>query len=65
VLWGHVHQASDRTRGDVRFLSAPATCSQFLPSSDFFAIDSRPPGMRWLELHPDGRIDTTVVWLED
>ncbi|MDX1561918.1 MAG: phosphodiesterase, partial [Gammaproteobacteria bacterium] len=45
VLWGHVHQASDRTRGNVRFLSAPSTCSQFLPSSDFFAIDNRPPGM--------------------
>ena len=65
VLWGHVHQASDRTRGDVRFLSAPSTCSQFLPSSDFFAIDSRPPGMRWLTLHPDGELDTKVVWLDD
>jgi Icc protein len=64
VLWGHVHQASDRTRGNVRFLSAPSTCSQFLPSSDFFAIDSRPPGMRWLELHGDGRIDTEIVWLD-
>jgi 3',5'-cyclic-AMP phosphodiesterase len=64
VLWGHVHQASDRTRGSVRFLSAPSTCSQFLPSSDFFAIDSRPPGMRWLRLYPDGRLDTSVVWVE-
>ena len=65
VLWGHVHQASDRARGDVRFLSAPSTCSQFLPSSDFFAIDNRPPGMRWLTLHPNGRMDTEVVWLEN
>ncbi|MDX1562132.1 MAG: metallophosphoesterase, partial [Gammaproteobacteria bacterium] len=64
VLWGHVHQASDRTRGKVRFLSAPSTCSQFLPSSDFFAIDNRPPGMRWLTLHADGKIDTEVVWVE-
>ena len=64
VLWGHVHQASDRTRGNVRFLSAPSTCSQFLPSSDFFAIDSRPPGMRWLTLHPDGQIETKIVWLD-
>jgi Icc protein len=62
VLWGHVHQASDRMRGKVRFLSTPSTCSQFLPASDFFAIDSRPPGMRWLELHADGRIDTEVIW---
>jgi len=63
VLWGHVHQASDRWRGDVRFLSAPSTCSQFLPGSDFFAIDSRPPGMRWLDLYPDGRIETYVSWV--
>jgi Icc protein len=64
VLWGHVHQASDRTRGSVRFLSAPSTCSQFLPGSDFFAIDSRPPGMRWLRLHDDGRLQTEIVWVE-
>ena len=65
VIWGHVHQASERTRGSIRFLSAPSTCSQFLPSSDFFAIDSRPPGMRWFTLHPDGQLDTRVVWLEE
>jgi Icc protein len=65
VLWGHVHQASDRARGHVRFLSAPSTCSQFLPSSDFFAIDNRPPGMRWLTLHASGRMETEVVWLEN
>ena len=64
VVWGHVHQASDRTRGNVRFLSAPSTCSQFLPSSDFFAIDGRPPGMRWLRLHADGGLDTEIVWVE-
>lgn len=65
VLWGHVHQASDRWRGDVRFMSAPSTCSQFMPGTDFFAIDNRPPGMRWLDLHPDGRIDTRIVWVGD
>jgi len=64
VLWGHVHQASDRTRGHIRFLSAPSTCSQFLPGSDFFAIDSRPPGMRWLSLQPDGQLKTEIVWVE-
>jgi Icc protein len=63
VLWGHVHQASDRQRNNVRFLSTPSTCSQFLPGSDFFALDDRPPGLRWLELFPDGRIKTAVDWL--
>ncbi len=63
VVCGHVHQSSDRWRGPVRFLSAPSTCSQFLPGSDYFAIDTRPPGMRWFELHDDGRIDTDIDWV--
>ncbi len=63
VLWGHVHQTSDRVRAGVRYLSTPSTCSQFKPGSESFAIDGRPPGLRWLELHPDGRIETEVEWL--
>jgi Icc protein len=63
VVCGHVHQAADRTRNNVRFLSTPSTCAQFLPGSDFFALDDRPPGMRWLELHDDGRIETEVSWV--
>jgi Icc protein len=63
VVCGHVHQASDRTRNRVRFLSTPSTCAQFLPSSEFFALDDRPPGMRWIELYDDGRIETEVAWV--
>ena len=63
VVCGHVHQASDRTRNRVRFLSTPSTCAQFLPSSEFFALDDRPPGMRWIELYDDGSIDTEVSWV--
>jgi Icc protein len=63
VVCGHVHQASDRERNGVRMLSTPSTCAQFLPASPFFALDERPPGLRWLELHPDGRIDTEVAWV--
>lgn len=63
LLWGHVHQASDRRRGGLRLLSTPSTCAQFRPGSDTFAIDERPPGYRWLDLRPDGRLDTEVVWL--
>ena len=33
VLWGHVHQASDRQRNNVRFLSTPSTCFQFMPGT--------------------------------
>ena len=28
-----------------------------------FALDDEPPGMRWLTLHADGRIDTEVAWV--
>ncbi len=64
IVWGHVHQASDRERRGVRLLSTPSTCAQFKPGSDTFALDARPPGYRWIDLHADGRIDTTVVWVE-
>lgn len=65
VVWGHVHQASDRTRDNVRFLSAPSTCSQFKPDSEFFALDDKPPGMRWIRLARDGGIETEIAWLEE
>lgn len=63
IVCGHVHQASDRERGGVKFLSTPSTCAQFLPGSAFFALDERPPGLRWLELHADGRVETEVAWV--
>jgi Icc protein len=62
VVCGHVHQESDRDRNGVRFLSTPSTCAQFLPRSDFFALDNRPPGLRWLKLEPDGALTTEVAW---
>jgi hypothetical protein len=27
-------------------------------------MDRRPPGYRWIELHPDGTFDTEVGWLD-
>ena len=64
VLYGHVHQESDRERNGVRHISTPSTCSQFKPASEFFALDDNPPGYRWLELHPNGSIQTGVQWVE-
>lgn len=60
VVWGHVHQAFDTTRGGVRLLGCPSTCIQFQPESAEFALDDRPPGFRWLQLHADGGLDTAV-----
>lgn len=60
VIWGHVHQEFSSVRNGVLLLASPSTCVQFLPGSRDFALDTLTPGFRWLELHPDGRIDTGV-----
>jgi Icc protein len=64
ITWGHVHQSFDGRRRGVRLLATPSTCAQFLPLSDEFAIDARPPGYRRLTLHPDGTLETDVIWVE-
>ncbi len=64
VLWGHVHQQVDRRRGAMELMASPSTCVQFAPGSRDFKADDLPPGYRWLDLHPDGRIESEVsrVW---
>lgn len=61
VLWGHVHQEMDSKRGNVRLLATPSTCVQFQPGSGEFSVGEESPGYRWLELQPDGQIETGVV----
>ncbi len=65
LLWGHVHQASDRIINDIRHLSTPSTCVQFTPESTDFAVDDIGPGYRWLQLMPDGQIETGLTRIED
>ena len=64
VVWGHVHQEYDGTRGEVSLFGTPSTGAQFLPKSERYAVDSRPPAYRSFELHADGRIDTQIHWVE-
>jgi Icc protein len=64
VVWGHVHQAYDGQRGAVNLYATPSTCAQFLPQSDRYELDSRPPAYRHFDLHADGRIDSAVHWIE-
>jgi Icc protein len=64
VVWGHVHQVYDGRRGNVHLFATPSTGAQFLPYSDRYAVDSRPPAYRQFELHADGRIDSAVHWVE-
>jgi Icc protein len=28
-----------------------------------FALDDKPPGYRWLELYPDGVLETGIEWV--
>ena len=64
VCWGHVHQCFDGRRQGVRLLATPSTGGQFLPLSDEFAVDARPPAYRRLTLRSDGSLDTEVIWVE-
>ena len=64
VVWGHVHQAYDGERNGMRLLGTPSTCAQFLPHSDRYALDSRPPAYRRIDLLDDGRIHSEIRWVE-
>jgi Icc protein len=65
VLFGHVHQALDTQWQGLRMIATPSTCSQFKPLSDDFAVDNQPPAWRTLSLHADGRLETTLQWVEE
>lgn len=65
VLWGHVHQQVDIQRKGVALLASPSTCVQFAPDCVDFKADSAPPGYRWLELGPDGSVDSGVSRVMD
>ena len=65
IVWGHVHQASDRQHQNLRLLSTPSTCAQFTPGTVTCVMDTRPPGFRRLNLAADGAISTDVLWLDD
>jgi Icc protein len=64
ILWGHVHQDSDRMVDGIRMLSTPSTCVQFTPKSKEFNIDMLAPGYRRLQLNYDGSIETEMSRVE-
>jgi Icc protein len=63
LLWGHTHQPFEGMHGRVRLMGTPSTCMQFTQNSDEFAVDTRPPAYRWLELEPDGGLETGIEWV--
>ncbi len=65
VLCGHIHQEYDNTYNGVRLIGTPSTCVQFIAGQDDFGIDACPPGYRWLDLQPDGGIETGLGLLPE
>ena len=64
AIFGHVHQAVDETRNDLRIIGTPSTCTQFKKNSDEFAVDENPPAYRRVSLLQDGTIEEELIWLD-
>lgn len=60
ISWGHVHQFYQGERNGVQLFATPATCIQFKPGSEGFALDHTMPGYRWFDLQDDGTFTTGV-----
>jgi Icc protein len=61
VVFGHVHQELDIRHRGIRFLACPSTCAQFKPRSVSFELDPIAPGFRWIDLYPDGHLETGIL----
>lgn len=61
VVWGHVHQDFKGQRKDISLLGSPSSVANSLPRSECFKLDPEGPSCRWVELHPNGQIDTGVL----
>ncbi len=65
VVFGHVHQAFQEKRNGVLYLGVPSVSLQFKPRTLKMRLDTRPPGYRWLQLFPGGKIKTGVRRLKN
>ena len=63
AVFGHTHQVIQGHYCHRPLLGTPSTAFQFLPRSEKFATDERPPGYRWLTLDDDGHMSSQVRWL--
>ena len=60
MVFGHAHQVVSHQHRHLPVLGTPSTCFQFKPRSERFAVDEQLPGYRWLLLHPDGTLVSSV-----
>ena len=65
TIFGHVHQEFEGSHDSVQIIGTPSTCRQFKVASDEFALDDNPPAYRRISLHPDGSVETELIWLSD
>jgi len=65
VVWGHVHQRHESRQHGMHLLACPATRVQFVPRATACQTEDARPAFRWLDLHPDGRVETGVVRLPE
>jgi Icc protein len=63
ITTGHIHQVMDIKTAGFKVLGAPSTCFQFEPESPKFQVNDTAPGYRWIELYPDGRVESEVIRL--
>jgi Icc protein len=64
IFCGHVHQETETDWADSRVFTTPSTCFQFTANSSGFAMSDDCPGYRWIDLHPDGHLETGVHHLD-
>ncbi|OGT62512.1 MAG: hypothetical protein A3E85_00685 [Gammaproteobacteria bacterium RIFCSPHIGHO2_12_FULL_45_12] len=60
VLFAHVHMAFQHHVQQIPCYSPPSTCIQFKRGVVHFALDHVPPGYRWINLHPNGQLETDI-----
>ena len=65
VVWGHVHQEFRSQLEQIQLIGTPSTCMQFKPNTLQFEKDMLPPAYRKLSLRRDGRVTTSLHWLEE
>ncbi len=54
IVFGHIHQAFSANIEHLQLLGTPSSCIQFKPNSKNFALDTRDPGYRIIELEDNG-----------
>jgi Icc protein len=64
VIFGHVHQPYDAEYHGIQVIGTPSTCRQFLPGSEDFNVDERPPAYRRITLSSDGSIENELIWVD-